>query len=69
MLHLPNRLAVLVVPGLLWAARHSRPVAALLRFREPVPNDDGKPQWERKGEGIAPLAPDTEVVENIHEHR
>ena len=26
-------------------------------------------QWERKGDGIAPLRPDTEVVQNINEHR
>ena len=39
------------------------------RFRDALPADDDKPSWERKGEGIAPLAPDTEVVENIHDHR
>ena len=41
----------------------------MLRFRDTLPNDADKPQWERKGEGIAPLAPDTEIVENINNHR
>jgi len=39
------------------------------RFRDALPEDDDKPSWERKGEGIAPLAPDTEVVDNINDHR
>ena len=26
-------------------------------------------QWERKGDGIVPLAADTETVQNINEHR
>ena len=38
------------------------------RFREEELYDD-MAQWERKGDGIAPLAPDTEVVQNINEHR
>ena len=39
------------------------------RFRDALPDDANRPQWERKGEGIAPLAPDTEVVESIHNHQ
>ena len=34
-----------------------------------MPGDAEKVQWERKGEGIKSLAPDTEVVENINKHK
>ena len=37
-------------------------------FREAVQDED-KPLWERKGQGITPLEPDTETVQNINEHR
>ena len=38
------------------------------RFREEELNED-MAQWERKGDGIAPLRPDTEVVQNINKHK
>ena len=38
------------------------------RFRDEALGDD-KAQWERKGEGIPQLKPDTETVQNINDHR
>ena len=45
------------------------PACVETSFRDALPEDDDRPSWERKGEGIAPLAPDTEIVENINNHR
>ena len=38
------------------------------RFRDNLLDAD-KLAWERKGDGLVPLEPDTEPVQNINEHR
>ena len=41
------------------------------RFRDLAPIDDDKPGWElgNKADGLVPLEPDTETVQNINDHR
>ena len=64
----PLLLLLLSLPSLIQPSTDTKVCAARCRFREAV-QDDEKPLWECKGEGIAPLQPDTEIVQNINEHR